>query len=178
MNRNRKRQQKGPTIMPTQAAPALLSVVPDSQTQKEIENTLDAPRKISDAIEDLEKERSDARADLARSIAADLAAGPLNIDSAIEKQKAWKTKDDTLAAKIQACDQLREIIAARIEELKATQPAALAAALQRKVDELEKESATQKDRAALLKKQIDEFKALLSELEKSEKKEQAAAKKT
>jgi hypothetical protein len=77
-------------------AQSLLSVVPDVQMQKEIENTLDAPKRISDAIEDLKKKQTDAQAELAQALARDLAVAPLNIDSSVEKQQAWKVKNDAL----------------------------------------------------------------------------------
>ena len=62
------------------------------------------------------------RAELAQSLAKDLAAGPIDVERAIEKHKAWHAKDDGLAAKIKACEELRTFIEERIEELKTTQP--------------------------------------------------------
>ena len=41
-------------------APVQLSVVPIPETQKEIENTLDAPRRIYEAIENFKKQRAAA----------------------------------------------------------------------------------------------------------------------
>jgi hypothetical protein len=159
--------QKGATIMAPQPAPAPpLSIVPNAQTQKEIENTLDAARRLVEAIEALKKQRSDAETDLAQSLSKDLAIAPLNVDGAIEKHKAWKAKDDALAAKIKTAEELGPIIERRIEELKYAQPDALKGVLQRKLDQLEKEAAAEKDKAALLKEQIDSLRALLHELEK------------
>jgi hypothetical protein len=150
--------------MATQPGPAPLSV-PGSQMQKEIENILDAPRKILEAISDLEKERANAQSELVKSVALDLATGVLNINSVVEKQTAWKIKDDGLGAKITACKQLGGIIADEIKKTKAMQPAAIAAVLQFKVTELEKESVAQQDKAALLKRQIGDLKAQLGERE-------------
>lgn len=158
-------------------APVQLSVVPTAEMQKEIENTINAPGRLTEAIEKLKKECADADAALVQSLSKDLAAAPLNVDSAIERYKAWKTKDDALAARIKTAEELRPIIQRRIDELKTTQPELLKAVLQRKLEQLENEAAAEKDKAALLQKQIGEFKALLNELERSEKKEQAAAKK-
>ena len=81
--------------MTTQSASVKLSVVPDAQTQKEIENTIDAPRRLSEAIEDFKRKRAEAEGELAQSLNKDLATAPLNADSAIEKHKAWKAKDET-----------------------------------------------------------------------------------
>jgi hypothetical protein len=163
--------------MATQPAPVQLSVVPGPETQKEIENTLDAPRRLSLAIEELKKKRADAETELSQLLGKDLAAAPLNVDSAIEKHKAWKAKDEALAAKIKTAEELRPIFERRIEELKTSQPEALKAVLQSKIEKLEKEAAEEKQNAALLKQQIDTLKALLSELEKAAQKETAAASK-
>jgi chromosome segregation ATPase len=158
--------------MATQLATLELRVVPIPETQKEIENTLDAPRRISEAIENFEKQRADAEAELIRSLRKDLAAATFNVERAIEQYKAWKARDDALAAKIEIAKQLRTIIEKRIEELKTTQAEALKAVLQRKIEQLEKEAAVEQEQAELLKEQIDSLKALLEEIDKP----QAAAK--
>ena len=153
--------------MANQPAPIQLSVVPGPVTQKEIENTLDAPRRISEAIENFKALRADTEAELVRSLRKDLAAGPFNVERAIEKHKASKARDEALAAKIETAEQLLTIIKKRIEELKTTQAEALKAVLHRKLEQLEKEAAAEKDKVALLKDQIDSIKELLNELEKS-----------
>jgi hypothetical protein len=66
---NRNSKMKGRIQTTTQTAPVQLSVVPDAQTQKEIENIIDAPRKVAEAIEAFKKNRADAKADLAQAIA-------------------------------------------------------------------------------------------------------------
>lgn len=152
--------------MATQLATLELRVVPIPETQKEIENTLDAPRRMSEAIENCEKQRADAEAELIRSLRKDLAAATFNVERAIEQYKAFKARDDAPAAKIEIAKQLLTIIEKRIEELKTTQAEALKAVLQRKIEQLEKEAAAEQDKAALLKEQIDALKELLRELEK------------
>jgi hypothetical protein len=52
--------------MAAETPPVRPTVVPDPQTQKEIENILDSPRILSEAIKDLKKQQADAEADLAR----------------------------------------------------------------------------------------------------------------
>jgi DNA repair exonuclease SbcCD ATPase subunit len=153
--------------MAYQPAPIQLSVVPELVTQKEIENTLDAPRRIAEAIENFTAERADAEAELVRSLRKDLAAASFNVEKAIEKHKAFKARSEALAAKIETAEALAVIIAKRIEELKKTQPEALKAVLQRKLEQLQKEAAAEQQEAALLQEQIDALKALLNELEKS-----------
>jgi DNA repair exonuclease SbcCD ATPase subunit len=178
MQRNLKRHRNlKSTLDMAHPAPVLLTVVPTTGTENEIDNTIAAPGRLSEAVEEFKKERTDTEAGLAQSLSRDLASGPFNVDGAIEKYNAWKAKDDALAAKIKTAEDLRPIIQRRIDELMTTNPEVTKAVLQRKLDQLEKESSAEKDKAALLQKQIDELKALLSELEKSEKKQQAATKK-
>ena len=135
--------------MATQLTPGQLRVVPIPETQKEIENTLDAPRRISEAIENFKGQRADAEAELVRSLRKDLAAAPLNIERAIEKHKDSKARDEALAAKIETAEALAVIIAKRIEESKNTQPEVLKAVLRRRLEQLEKEAAAEQDKAEL-----------------------------
>ena len=71
-------------------------------------------------MRDLERQRADAEAVLARSLSKSLAAGRLNMNRAIAQHKAWRTKDDALAAKIKACEELRTFIDERTEALETT----------------------------------------------------------
>jgi hypothetical protein len=155
-------------------------IVAEPEKEKEIENTLDASRRISEVIERLKHERGDTEADLSQSLVRDLAAAPLNVDSAIEKHKIWKAKDGELAAKIKSAEELRLIIERHITELKNKQAEVLKAVICRKLDSragdrqifeyLENEAAAEKDKAALIKaqidKEIDSLNSLLGELEK------------
>jgi hypothetical protein len=152
--------------MATQPALVQLSVVPDAQTQKQIENTIDAPPILTAAIEEFEKQRADAEIKLSQSVVEVLGADPQSVGKAIALYQASKTNDEALAAKIEACKALLTIIEKRIEELKTKQPGVLNTALHRKLEQLEKEAAAEQDKAALLKEQIDSLKALLHELEK------------
>ena len=150
--------------MATQPVAAQLSVVPDAQTQKEIENTIDAPGPLADAIEEFKKNRTAAEVELAQSLSKDLAAAPLNVDRAIEQYRAWKTKDDLLAAKVKTAEELQQIIEKRIEELKTTQPETLRTVVQARLDQLEKQVATEKEKEHLLREQINTLKHLLADL--------------
>jgi hypothetical protein len=152
--------------MANQPAPRQLSVVPEPVTQKEIENTLDAPRRISEAIESFKAQRADTEAELVRSLRKELAAAPFNVERAIEKHKASKVRNEALAAKIKTAEELLPIIQELIEELKRSQPDALKAVLRRRLEQLEKEAAAEQEKAELVKEQIDSLKALLQELER------------
>ena len=73
-------------------------------------------------VQNLKKRRADAEAELTRSLSRDLAAGPLNVEKAIAKHRAFRAKDNTFAAKIQAAEELQTFIEEHIEEVKTTQP--------------------------------------------------------
>jgi uncharacterized protein (DUF2252 family) len=155
--------------MATQPASVQLSVVPDAQKQKEIENTFDAPRKLAEAIEDLKKKRVDAKADLAQAIAKNLAAAPLNVDSAVAQYTAWKTSDDALAAKIKACEALRPIIVNHEQELKKNQRDAVIAYLEVRLKKLEAEMDSEEGKEELLKLEIIDTRKLLQKLKAKSK---------
>ena len=147
-------------------SPASPGATQGASTPKEIENTLDAPRRILEAIENFKEQRAEAAAELVRFLRKDLAAAPFNVEAAIEKAKAWKARDDALVAKIEVAEELRSIIEKQIAELKTTQAQALKEIVRRKLDELQKEAETEKEKAALLRDQIDSLTTLLHELEK------------
>jgi RecA/RadA recombinase len=149
--------------MATPSSVVQLSVVPDAQ--KGIEYTIDAPRRLAEAIEAFKQNRVDAETELAQSLSKDLAAAPLNVDSAIEKHKAWKAKDELLVAKIKTAEELRQIIEKCIEELKTTQAETLKAVIRRKLDQLE-EAAKLEGGAKLIEGQIKSLTKLLDQLEK------------
>ena len=145
MRRNMKRHRNQKVTTNTAyPAPVQLSVVPIVETQNEIENTIDAPRRLTEAIEELKVKRADAEGDLTQSLSRDPATGPLNAETAIERHKAWKAKDELLAAKIKTAEELGPIIEERIAELKATQVEALKVVIRRKLDRLQSEAEGEK----------------------------------
>ena len=151
--------------MATQTAPAQFAVVADAGTYKEIENTIGAIDRLEAAIVEFKKKRTDAEAELANSLGKDLAVAPLNVETAIAKLNAHKAKDEALAAKIASAEELKLIIQAMIDELKANQSEALKVVLRRKLEQLQAEAAAEEDKEELLKKKIDAIKALLDEIE-------------
>ena len=153
--------------MATQPASVQLSVVPDAQTQKEIENIIDAPRKVAEAIEAFKENRADDETKLARSLRELFAAAPPNVvDRAIAQYEAWKVKDGATAEKIKTCEELLPIIENFIQELKATQREALKAAIRHKLDQLQEAAKVEIAKAKLIEDQIESLTKLLDELEK------------
>lgn len=154
--------------MATQPASVQLSVVPDAQTQKEIENIIiDAPEKVAEAIEAFKENRADDETKLARSLRELFAAAPPNVvDRAMAQYEAWKVKDGATAEKIKTCEELLPIIENFIQELKATQGKALEAAIRHKLDQLQEAAKVEIGKAKLIEDQIESLTKLLDELEK------------
>jgi hypothetical protein len=138
--------------MSVRPATLQLSVVADAE--KEIENVLDAPQKLKQAIEELEKQRAKTKSELCQLLAKDLVATPPSVSSPIAKYKVWNARDKALEARIVAAKQLRPIIHRCIKELKETQPDACRAAYQRKLDQLEEEAAADRRKEALRRAEI------------------------
>jgi hypothetical protein len=108
----------------------------DAQTLKEIENVLVVLRKQEEKITDLENQRRDARADLIQSLAKDFASTPLSYTTGA-RQKNWEDADKKLEEEIKVAKELRNVILARIDELKVEQKQALNDAIQKQVKQLD-----------------------------------------
>ena len=136
----------------------------DAGTYKEIENTIGAIDRLEAAIVEFKKKRTDAEAELANSRERSRGRALERRDGDRELN-AHKAKDGALAAKIASAEELKLIIQAMIDELKANQSEALKVVLQRELEQLEAEVAAEEDKEELLKKKIDAIKALLDEIE-------------
>jgi LPS O-antigen subunit length determinant protein (WzzB/FepE family) len=148
--------------MATQPAPLEFTVVPGGQT--EIENTIDAPGKLTDAIEEFKQKIADLEMGLARSLRENLRTGPLKVESAIEELKKTRSAQEAFNTSINACEELRKIIEILIGELKQTQPEALRTVVQARVDQLEKQVLYEKEKEDLLNELINALKRLLADL--------------
>jgi hypothetical protein len=159
--------------MATQAPPSPLTVVPAPGERQEVERTLQAKKALIDTIEGLKRKNVETKTKLAQDVASDLATGPLNVDTEVKRVNDANAAEDGFQAKARACEELLKIVQNRIEEFKTTKRETLRIVLQNSVEDLEKESATQQHDTAILQKQINEFKALLKEIEKYDQKQQS-----
>jgi phage replication-related protein YjqB (UPF0714/DUF867 family) len=57
-------------------------------------------------VEALEKKRSDARTELVAALRKDLAAGPIDVERAIERDRAWRARDRALTTNIELVEEL------------------------------------------------------------------------
>jgi phage replication-related protein YjqB (UPF0714/DUF867 family) len=71
--------------------------------------------------QNIEARRAQAKIEFVQSLRNDLAAGPLNIERAIAKHRAWRARDDAMTAKIQAAEELQTFIEEHVEEGETTQ---------------------------------------------------------
>ena len=148
--------------------PALaLTVLPGPQTQKEIENTLDAVPKLLLEIEELKRKHADALTELRQSLAKDLATAPLNTNTAAQKHKAWETKEQALVAKDKTAHDLLDSIGHLVTRLIQTQPEATEPVLLRKIEQLKHEAASEQAKVDRLRNQIGTWEALLETISES-----------
>jgi len=152
--------------MPSQTATTPLTVVPAPDVQQAFASTFYAPAKLSEAIEDFERQRADAKNALARSLAEDFAVDRPNVAGAITRYQTWEINDKALVAKIEVCRKLRCIIEEHIEDLKRTRRDEVKAFLQGKLYKLEAEKAFEEGKERFLQGEIKETRDLLQQLEK------------
>jgi hypothetical protein len=153
----------------SRATPFLLvppSAGSSAPTPQQIENIIDAPRSLVEALDEFKKKRKDAAAELVSTLARDLGAAPLNVEKAIARHRTWRTGDELLASKIETAEQLRPIVEGLLEELKGSHPDAFKAALHGKLDQLVKEATAEQEEVVLLKQQIEYLRAFLQRIEK------------
>lgn len=152
--------------MTTQTATTPLTIVPGRDVQQAFANTFYAPAKLSEAIEDFERQRAEAKDALARSLAEDFAVDRPNVAGAITRFQTWETNDKTLVTKIEVCRKLRWIIEEHIEDLKRTRRHEVKAFFQGKLEKLEAERASEEDKETFLQGEIKKTRDLLQQLEK------------
>ena len=71
-------------------------------------------------VQNLKAGRAQARTVLVQSLSNDLAAGLLDVERAIVKHRAWRSRDDATAAKIQAAEELATFVEEHIEDVETT----------------------------------------------------------
>jgi hypothetical protein len=139
--------------------PAKEGVVPDAETQKEIKEIFDAHRKLSEKIEDLQRQRAQAKVDLARKITRRLARGEVE---EIEKDNAaWRERDEELTTKLKDAAALLPILDNNKNEFKKAHMDAWKAFLQGELDQLVEEAAAEQKKQAERYVQINRYKAEL-----------------
>ena len=75
-------------------------------------------------VRDLKARRAAARTELTQSLSKDLAIGPLDVERAIAKHRAFRAKEGALAAKIEAAEELESFIEEHLEEVETRGPEA------------------------------------------------------
>ena len=75
-------------------------------------------------VQNLKASRAAARTELTQSLSKDLAAGPLNVERAIAKHRAFRAREDALTAKIQTAEELESFIEEHIQHVETPRPEA------------------------------------------------------
>jgi hypothetical protein len=75
-------------------------------------------------VQNLKASRAAARTELTQSLSKDLAAGPLNVERAIAKHRAFRAREDALTAKIQTAEELESFIEEHIQDVETPRPEA------------------------------------------------------
>jgi phage replication-related protein YjqB (UPF0714/DUF867 family) len=75
-------------------------------------------------VQNLKASRAAARTELTQSLSKDLAAGPLNVERAIAKHRAFRAREAALTAKIQAAEELETFIEEHIQDVEKPRPEA------------------------------------------------------
>ena len=73
-------------------------------------------------VQNLETRRAAARTELSQSLSNDLAAGAFNVEKAIAKHRAFRAKEDALAAKIQAAGELEMLMEEHVLDVETPRP--------------------------------------------------------
>ena len=75
-------------------------------------------------VRDLKARRAAARTEFSQSLSKDFAIGPLDVERAIAKHRAFRAKEGALAAKIEAAEELESFIEEHLEEVETRGPEA------------------------------------------------------
>jgi hypothetical protein len=138
------------------AAQALTVVAAQSSPQKEIANYLDLREQAKAALIELEAERLNIPADLARQIASQAAGKPkLDTDAVLAQYKSVKTKQDQLQDKTAALEFLLNAVNTRLDELKASLLADFTIVLRQRITEQHQVTTKEQDEAQHAQELLD-----------------------
>lgn len=137
---------------------------PSTDAVQDVRTALDARQKLADAAVTAKQEVEALDLEAARTIAADLAAGPKADPAKVAaRHKEYVARRDGLIATSQGIATAQVLIEKRIAHLKATRPDLVTAVLSDQIAQLTTQITTQADGRDQLKQRLDD---LVKELEK------------
>jgi hypothetical protein len=150
-------------------AATALSIAPaPSDSVSEASSAIEARQKLEVAIEDQKNQAEAAETQFAKSCARELQLTPaVNADIAFQRNEARKAAATRAQQRIEALENLLEVINKHIEDLKSDSPEVVSSALTKKVEALEKILNEKKDDGKELEDQIKKLKAEISKLPKT-----------
>jgi NADH:ubiquinone oxidoreductase subunit D len=156
--------------MATTTSPAGSAVAPQTDTQVEIQNLINARQKLkhmADALDDL---RSQAEAAFLRTVAGDVTALTVDfdrpfVDRTFDKYSAVKTEDDKLALRSASLADILTRMNKRMKEFRNSHREDLIMILRQTLEKLETTRGSQEKEATQVDTQIKQLEAEISQLE-------------
>ena len=141
-----------------------------SEIQNEIQNAIDARRKLQNLITGLDKQRAEAGLAFLREFSRDLAALKVDFDRAFvdgtfNKYTSVKQTEDQITQRVTALSEIATKIEKRINEFKKANREDLMLVLKGKLERLKAERAVQGKECDLLDKEIGQLEGEISQLE-------------
>jgi hypothetical protein len=124
--------------MKTATAPTFPAVVPEPDAiEREVLDSYDGIRKLTEAIEDQEHKRKERELDLARSFVKE-ARSAVDVNRATQANDAWRADDDLAAKRIEALTNIRAKVIDLLTCHKTENPTAVKAAYATRLEALDK----------------------------------------
>jgi len=147
--------------MATTSVPArtLVEVPRPVETETEVLNSYEAQRKLTETIKEQENKRKEAELDLARNFAKETQGSPINVETAFQKNEAWRTEDERSAQRLAALMNIRSKVDELITKHKDDNSAAVESALTKRLEAVTKALEEKTDAATELneeKRKIEE----------------------
>ena len=141
-----------------------------SEIQIEIQNVIDARRKLQNLIAGLNKQRAEAELAFLREFSRDLAALKVDfdrsfVDGVFNKYSSVKQTEDQITQRATALGEIATKIEKRINELKQTYREDLMLVLKRELERLKAERAVQGKECDLLDQEIGQLEGEIYQLE-------------
>lgn len=150
------------------AAISLVQAPPASDIESDVLDAIDARQKLKAAIETVNGKSKTSEVDFARSFTRAIRNSQfVEPDLAVQKDSARKGADESVQRQIEALESILLTVNKLIEELKSDSPAAVNAALTKRIDALEKTRSEKQVAEKDLDEQIKMLKSDLVKLPKS-----------
>ncbi len=154
-------------------APRLLAEASrPSDFDVEVIASVQAQKKLPEAITNQEQKRKEAEIELARVFARETRNGVIDAEAAFQRYEAWRVADERAAVRIAALMVLKKKVELLVTKLRKENAAAMKAALSKRIDEIQKILDEKSEADSDLK---DEMALLLEEIKRADSPPAAAS---